>query len=291
MIIRIFFILFITICFSSFVLILHQYAEAETFKDVLYILIFIQTVLGYSLIKLSLEFIVGKEMQTLRLFISNLCNGQYQQRLKVPLQKEDEPYLIRTKRDLNSLAAILDNYKQKNQELYAQERQRTRQYKEAAYTDKLTNIPNRHGYERELAARVECLKQGKSFYLILIDLDNFKHVNDTYGHKAGDDILRLMGKCLQENIRQKDFPFRFGGDEFGIFMDECPPENAFTVAKRIQDCFSQNEIGVGSSFGGKLYTPETKLTAKEIFSQADEALYAAKKCKHLQNGKNIIIND
>src|SRR5919199_4927532 len=92
---------------------------------------------------------------------------------------------------------------------------------EAAFTDHLTGLANRRRFERQLEREVaRTQRYGRPFCLLLVDIDNFKEVNDTYGHEAGDDVLRCVANVIQSGTRGIDTGARIGGDEFAIVLPE-----------------------------------------------------------------------
>lgn len=84
-------------------------------------------------------------------------------------------------------------------------------------TDELTKLLTKNAIERKIKRYME-LTPSKPAMMLVIDLDNFKHINDTFGHAYGDAVLRLMGECIRSNFREDDYKGRFGGDEFVVFL-------------------------------------------------------------------------
>lgn len=154
-----------------------------------------------------------------------------------------------------------------------------------AYIDTLTNIFNRKKYEIIIDKKIIEYKQNnKIFSLILIDIDHFKEVNDTYGHDMGDYILKEMSNILQENIDDDHFLFRWGGEEFAILVNY-DAKQAYEKAFELKDMIKLNRfqsINITASFG--ISTIVDDITKKELFKQADQALYSAK-----SNGRDSVI--
>jgi diguanylate cyclase (GGDEF)-like protein/PAS domain S-box-containing protein len=153
-------------------------------------------------------------------------------------------------------------------------------------TDSLTQIPNRLYLNTNYEKEVKRAKRYKhEFSIILIDVDFFKKVNDTYGHSVGDDCLKQIAKILKENIRSIDILGRWGGEEFLIISPETDIHEAQVIAEKIRQKISEFNfpvIGhVTCSFGISQYHPEDK--AEESFQRADKALYEAK-----NSGRNKI---
>ena len=106
---------------------------------------------------------------------------------------------------------------------------------ETALVDSLTKLKNRAAYDAELADTITYqAKLGKGVGLIVIDIDHFKSVNDTYGHATGDEVLRSVGQCLSANVRTYDNVYRFGGEEFVVVVLDCDSENLKGITEKIQ---------------------------------------------------------
>lgn len=158
--------------------------------------------------------------------------------------------------------------------------------------DTLTGLVNRRGFERyidRLYDENQFEKDQINHVLILMDLDGFKLVNDTYGHQAGDELLVVIAKTLGEIVRSNDIVARLGGDEFAIILNDCPYDKAKQIASDILQKVGKSSIsagnklvGVGVSIGmGCLSGDESVMD--ETIDAIDSACYEAKK-----NGKNKI---
>jgi diguanylate cyclase (GGDEF)-like protein len=118
----------------------------------------------------------------------------------------------------------------------------------------------------------------------MVDLDHFKDVNDTYGHLAGDAVLREAARRMQNSIRQYDALGRYGGEEFLILFPGCGEEECFAQADRLRTQLAQTEMSVNdtairitASFGVASASPGDNCTPEALIRKADEALYLAKK--------------
>lgn len=147
--------------------------------------------------------------------------------------------------------------------------------------DALTELVNRREFERR-AERMISTVQKNEHALCFLDLDQFKVVNDTCGHAAGDEMLRQISEVLENNVRHRDTLARLGGDEFGILMEHCSLESAYRVStslrKAIQDfqfSWEEHSFRITVSIG---LVPVTESTAnlKELLSNADAACFIAK---------------
>ena len=152
---------------------------------------------------------------------------------------------------------------------------------EAAFTDHLTGLANRRRFERQLereVARTE--RYNRPFCLLLVDIDNFKEVNDTYGHEAGDEVLRCVANVIQSGTRGIDTGARIGGDEFAVVLPETSLARGLEVAERLRVAISAPERSapcrVTASFG-VAELPSCARTGEELRVSADAALYEAKR--------------
>ena len=159
---------------------------------------------------------------------------------------------------------------------------------EAAFTDHLTGLANRRRFERQLArevARVERFE--RPFTLLMIDIDNFKNLNDNFGHDAGDEAIRRLSKVLREGTRGIDLAARIGGEEFAVLLVETSKEGGSEVAERLRAAIKSLEIPqadhITASFG-VAECPRDAQTAADILKAADVALYEAKR-----NGRDQVV--
>ncbi len=158
-------------------------------------------------------------------------------------------------------------------------------YKEDSTTDFLTGLNNVRQFDgiwNTLVGNAAAKKERLS--LLMIDIDHFKNVNDTYGHPVGDKILIELGKVLTDTTRSFDVVSRNGGEEFSVILPDCPHQQALEIAERIRKTVEQNKFEVSSketisitvSIGVATY-PETVSDTVEIVDIADEGLYKAKR--------------
>ncbi len=183
----------------------------------------------------------------------------------------------RLQRDLSDSLAELAV---KNQQLQAL----VRQLETTARTDDLTGLCNRRSLNDVLARLWQQSARGaRALAVMMIDLDEFKHVNDRLGHLRGDQVLRQAARIIQGNCRQVDVAARFGGDEFCVLMPECDAGEAVQVARRLlreceraSDGRSPGEPRVSMSVGVAAARLSRPADPQELLRHADEALYAAK---------------
>ncbi len=152
-----------------------------------------------------------------------------------------------------------------------------------AMTDLLTQLPNREAWQERLSFEFNRWQRYQYPLTIgVLDLDLFKRINDTYGHKAGDRVLQLVAKELRERLRSTDFVARYGGEEFVLLLPETRPEDALVALNKIREHisklpfhFSGNPVTITFSAGLAAFTSED--SEDSVFERADKAVYIAKK--------------
>lgn len=165
-------------------------------------------------------------------------------------------------------------------------------YREAlhkAQSDPLTGLGNRGALEHSLEHELNMARRyGQDFSFMVLDIDFFKKVNDTYGHDIGDQVLRSVASSLNATTRQTDMAFRYGGEEFVVLLGKTNALGAAIIAERIRENIehlvvntSKVPLSVTVSIGVSTLTND--MDSKELFSQADKALYSAK-----NNGRNRV---
>ena len=129
------------------------------------------------------------------------------------------------------------------------------------------------------------------FCVIMLDLDDFKHLNDTYGHPAGDRVLRQAAYIVRDNMRSFDIAARYGGEEFAVVLPRTTPEEAVVVAERVRQDVERmrveaagNMLRATASIGIASFPSPTVHSVSDLVSRADEALYRAKR-----RGKNCVV--
>lgn len=173
-------------------------------------------------------------------------------------------------------------------------REKFQQGLELAITDSLTGLYNRRYMESHLSAMVEDgLQTGKPVSLLIFDIDFFKSVNDTYGHGAGDTVLKEFAQRISQNVRGVDLACRLGGEEFVVVMPDTDLHYAVMVAERLRQRVGENafkidddlEINVTVSIGIAIVEGDCN-TAEKLLEKADAALYRAKR-----DGRNRVVSE
>lgn len=160
-----------------------------------------------------------------------------------------------------------------------------------AKTDALTGLNNRKYLEDDFPQiGSQALRTGTNLGVLLVDIDHFKMVNDTYGHDVGDNAIRIVAQTLKESIRESDIAIRFGGEEFVIILYNCEEEFIADVANKIRVAFGQKDIPTGDGFIQKTMSvgmslfPKDSNNIDDCIKFADLALYEAK-----ETGRNKVI--
>lgn len=156
---------------------------------------------------------------------------------------------------------------------------RAEEFQKLATVDALTGLYNRRFLEQRLAAETaRSERYGRALTLVSLDLDNFKHINDTYGHPAGDQVLKDFAERLRKAIRVSDLAARIGGDEFVLLLPECPPERVRSLLARLaplETNYQGHKIPVTFSAGWVGY--QAGESPQEFLGRADETLYTEKR--------------
>jgi diguanylate cyclase (GGDEF)-like protein len=154
-----------------------------------------------------------------------------------------------------------------------------------AIRDQLTGLLNRREFDRILNEETErALRFGRSFALVMLDIDHFKSINDEHGHPAGDEVLRQVAAVLEGELRSVDRVARFGGEEFAIILMEVDKAAALETARRLCAAMARDPRTISNGLdlqvtlsAGAAAVPQDAKTPAELVAASDRALYAAKK--------------
>lgn len=175
--------------------------------------------------------------------------------------------------------------------LYEQRREEARQrLVNLAQTDPLTGLVNRNRFHELLARTIaECRRSNIPYALVVLDLDRFKQVNDTFGHEAGDRLLRLVGRTLTERLRGTDTVGRLGGEEFGLLLRDVTADDTVQLIEQVREriaatslSYRGDTIAVTASFG-IAHSSRDGHQAEGLFRIADRRLYQGKR-----GGRNVV---
>jgi len=163
------------------------------------------------------------------------------------------------------------------------QKHRIRELESQVLTDPMTNLINRRGFDEHLKRALSSAhRHGDAGVLVYIDLDEFKQINDTLGHDAGDAALKQVGKVLAKNIRQTDIAARIGGDEFAILLTHTSAAEGLYRTRKLQGIlaashatFDGKKISLNASFGAAPYDKDS--SGNEVLRMADAAMYDEKR--------------
>lgn len=151
----------------------------------------------------------------------------------------------------------------------------------SAYKDELTNLWNRRYLHIRLDDEIKKLRQNSILSLAIVDIDNFKSVNDTFGHLFGDNVLKEIANILQNNLRKKDIITRWGGEEFIIVLPKTDAKGAKAVFDRIRKIIEEYDFGCRITVSGGIAFVNEYIESDKLIEMADKALYKAKRTKNL----------
>jgi diguanylate cyclase len=167
--------------------------------------------------------------------------------------------------------------------------------RQEAMTDALTGLANRKMFDFKLReATQEAMDSGNPVCLLILDLDQFKQVNDTYGHHIGDQVIKLMGTILKDTLKGQDTAARYGGEEFAVILPRTQIANAIKLADNIRQKLSKKEM-INRKTGERLGSITVSIGVavfdfmeqpKDLIERADRALYAAK-----NGGRNRVVSE
>ena len=235
---------------------------------------------------LSLEVIAEQVAKQLPEIASQL-------KIKISKQPSFEQLVSQANESLVQIADQYENLTQQLQRILREKEQLTRmlersnaELRRLAATDDLTGVANRRRFTQAFKDALSTQKRkGKPLSLLILDLDKFKQVNDTYGHACGDDVLKEVAQRLSTMLRPSDLIGRIGGEEFGIILMGTGREGGPIAAQRFRRalgaipvlCRDGTSVPVTGSFGGSSAAPDHYPTVDELMTYADTAMYKSKK--------------
>lgn len=162
-------------------------------------------------------------------------------------------------------------------------------------TDYLTGAYNRHGLEAYLRQKINTCTENRTFSIVLLDLDNFKAINDSLGHSKGDHVLKSAVKLLKGGLKSNDFVARFGGDEFCIVLNISKADELDAAVNKIQECIESynrtytEPFTLSASIGHAVYDYHAHMSVEEFQKQVDTLMYENKRAKEAQRDNILLL--
>ena len=245
-----------------------EYTSEIIVNNQLYIIVFMYIIL------FSITFFIykniNKRFKMLLNDIITLSKTSLESRKRIDRVSNDELGVL-----TSSLNEILENYENNVNQLNKEKMD----YYDLSHKDKLTNLFNRHYLDTILAEYENRLEDDFIFGIVLIDIDKFKNINDTYGHQVGDEVLKVMAEILSLNVRKIDVVGRWGGEEFMCIINVDNKTSLYQIAENLRQIIEKTHIetvnNITASFGCAL--AEKNITTEKLIQNADKVLYEAKK--------------
>ena len=252
-----------------------EYTSEIIVNNQLYIIVFMYIIL------FSITFFIykniNKRFKMLLNDIITLSKTSLESRKRIDRVSNDELGVL-----TSSLNEILENYENNVNQLNKEKMD----YYDLSHKDKLTNLFNRHYLDTILAEYENRLEDDFIFGIVLIDIDKFKNINDTYGHQVGDEVLKVMAEILSLNVRKIDVVGRWGGEEFMCIINVDNKTSLYQIAENLRQIIEKTHIdnvnNITASFGCAL--AEKNITTEKLIQNADKVLYEAKK-----TGRNKVL--
>jgi diguanylate cyclase (GGDEF)-like protein len=254
---------------------------------------------GAIAVAIGLRWIRARLATPLRMMVRRAHEDESQWRTRLPVHRDDELGAIsRTIEEIiGELSDARAGLDEQRRGLHLRVAERTRQInrmlrdaQQKVWLDPLTQLGNRRLLDDRLGELFDAQRgSGGRLSVAMFDVDDFKAHNDTYGHAAGDDLLRFLGQLLRGSVRETDVAVRYAGDEFVLLLPDIGPEDALALAERIVRFFAQQKSAFEEephptlSAGVAAMPNHNAATGEELLAQADGALYQAKAL-----GKNTV---
>jgi len=203
------------------------------------------------------------------------------------MAKKGSKELSRRINDKDKLSALDPRFRKKIHDLFDSIHESVSMLYDAATHDEKTGLYNNKFFETILEMEIERAKRGHKLSLIMVDIDFFKKINDTYGHMEADELLKRLAEVLEATVRKADVVARFGGEEFTVLLHETGLEKAKKLAARLKTAVHSDKTLKKYSLtisGGIAQFKKEKDNKKKFKERADKALYEAK-----ENGRDKFV--
>lgn len=197
----------------------------------------------------------------------------------IEIQEMPQSPMKRLAREIQELMQILSIHQNFLTVPSSTEHQKKIQY--MAFYDGLTGLPNRQFFEVYIRQLMQSSNSNSLFYLVFLDLDGFKEINDTHGHEVGDTLLKHVAKRLRQSLRREDLVARFGGDEFVIVLNSHENQDLDFILRRMISVISKSykiesfNLKINASLGVAKY-PVCGESCEDLMKKADKAMYMSK---------------
>ncbi len=265
--------------------------------DLLVVEMCVTAVVIFVLTPFFLNWMVLKDFRAISRFVEKIRYGELGQSLPVKGQARiagDDDEINELRRSLNWMARQLQKRDARIKEELDRVEMLNRELRRKSITDNLTGLYNYCYFWEQIGKAFANYKRNeRAFCFVIIDIDYFKKINDTYGHPAGDDVLRGVAKILRQQVRDTDVSARIGGEEFGVILHDMDEGGAAPFLNRLQGAiraaaFPINDgqnVSITVSMGFVSVTRSEASSAEDVVKLADDALYWVKR-----NGRNNIMN-
>ena len=265
--------------------------------DLIIVLFGLNATLFFVAAPLLVDLFFLRDMHALNAFVDEVKKGRFDAELPVrsqPMHEEDEGEFMRLRRSLNWMVRQIEVREKSITEEIERVRLLNAELERQSVTDPMTGLFNYGYFWSEISKSVSTFqREGRPFSLVVADIDYFKKVNDTYGHPAGDAVLKGVAVVLQEHVRDTDVLARIGGEEFGIILNHPSSVDAPSLLQRLQENIRQAAfplddgrcLRVTMSMGFVTIATRSAVSAEDMVKRADDALYFVKR-----NGRNSVVD-